>query len=44
MTPEATAADKRTDHMAARAFTSLYDGERRELIGLLEDARAALSS
>jgi hypothetical protein len=36
------AAEKRTDHMAARAFTSLYDGERRELIGLLEEARSVL--
>ena len=38
------AAEKRTDHLAARAFTTLYDGERRELIGLLEEARGVLSS
>jgi hypothetical protein len=38
------AAEKRTDHLAARAFASLYDGERRELISLLEDARSVLSS
>ena len=37
------AAEKRTDHLAARAFTSLYDGERRELVGLLEEARGVLS-